>query len=712
MQKFFKILFIGLLYHTHFTSEINFGAHYLKFSNQTQFQVYATNAEKIDLVLFDSKNSKKSTSYPFKKLKKPDSELSKNTWQLRLNGNLSGKFYKYRVIGNNSIDYKVLGTNSILVQKLGVEIFLFHKAFGYMIDTSAKGYMSEYSHVVSKTIDKNYSIFTLNSVKESFSDYAFEVVHKNSYPTRLNAYLSSDPYCYDLDDKTNRCQIVEFGDEFIFKNNEKRIGFQKGHAIHEVHIKSLTKRLKGIPKGIQGTYKAISHPLTLKTLRDMGVSTIEFLPIHHFDYTAAPPNHINYWGYMTKSFFAIHPRYASSEINARLEFKEAIAALHRVGISVVLDVVYNHTSEGDHRGPNLSYKNLAREKYFRMHNQEKGYFLNTTGVGNTFASENEVSRKLILDSLKFFVETYQIDGFRFDLGAAIDKKTFEKIREALPKNTLLTAEPWVAEGAPQWYRGELNYLNVGAWNDKYRQVLKGGNGKLGFINGQENEFEMKVLIRGEHQNFGGSGSHTDSSHGYTNPYSTISEVEVHDGNTLSDWLDKYKLDDKTKYLRMKMAHTILLTSINTPILQLGQEFSRSKGGNHNSYDQDSDVNYLQWSTREHHKELLDFTIGLKKIRLRYDAFHFNERIIDDRIVFLDDDQNSNRSFGYKLKGSSSDFIILLNSDGYHGSDFKLPSGTWKVLSNGDKIAEHGLGVVTNNHYFLRAGYTAILKQEH
>ncbi|MCJ8344502.1 hypothetical protein MJH12_03100 [bacterium] len=223
---------------------------------------------------------------------------------------------------------------------------------------------------------------------------------------------------------------------------------------------------------------------------------------------------------------------------------------------------------------------------------------------------------------------------------------------------------------------------------------------------------MKVLVRGEHRDFGGSGNHIDSSHGYTNPYSSISEIEVHDGNTLADFLDKYKVSRKIKNLRMKMAHTLLLTSINTPILHLGQEFARSKGGNHNSYDQDSDINYLQWDTREANKELLDFTVGLKKLRLRFDAFHFHDRITDDRIIFLDDKQNSNRAFGYRLKGSQADFVILLNSDDHQGTDFILPHGTWKVVSNGDKVADHGLGIVTNHHYYLHPGYTAILRKDH
>lgn len=716
-----KLLLVFVLtsligFSTHADS-LRLGAHFSEQANHTEFSVYATQASKVELLVFESKDSTGFEVFELSKVsntgyKGIDAEVAKNTWSIQLKGSYIGKFYKYRAFGNNGIQHEVDSTGVIVVDTPSADIFMFHKTMGYMIDTSSHGYMEKYALKVKKEKSGNGLKFSLVNDQESFSDYAYEIVPQGTYPTRINGYLSSDPYCYDLDDKTNRCQVVEFGEEFSFADNEKRLGFQKGHAIHEVHVKSLTKRLKGVPSDIQGTYKAISHPETLKTLRDMGVSSIEFLPIHHFDYTAAPPGHINYWGYMTKSFFAVQPRYATDADRERQEFKEAIAALHRVGISVVLDVVYNHTSEGDHRGPNLSFKNLAREQYFRMHDQNKGYFLNTTGVGNTFASENSASRKLILDSLKFFVNTYQIDGFRFDLGAAIDKRTFEIIREELPKDTLLTAEPWVAEGNPQWQRGELNHIQVGAWNDKYRQALKGGNGSAGFINGEANEYEVKVLVRGEHRNFGGSGNHIDSSHGYTDPYSTISEIEVHDGNTLADWIDKYKVTKKSKSLRMRMAHTILLTSINTPILQLGQEFARSKGGDHNSYDKDSDVNYLQWDTREEYKTLLDFTVGLKKLRLRYDAFHFEKRITDDRIIFLDDKQNSNRAFGYRLKGKTSDFVVLLNSDDHAGVDFNLPQGPWKVVSNGDKVSEHGLGTVTNHHYYLHAGYTAILKQDH
>lgn len=678
------------------------------------FRVYATKADKVELLVYHHEQSDSFDLYPMHKYKgNPSSELDRqvaqNTWEVRLPSSVLNSYYSYRVSGNNSVPYVFVSPDTIEAdagQK--PELFLFNREYGYLVDSSNKAYADNPDGMI-RRIDAGAKIrYTLSGAL--LEDYFFEVVPNGSFPDRVNNFPNSDPYCKEMSTYRNRCRAVSFGSEFNFSAAGKRQPFAHGRTIHEVHVKDLTYLMLGIPENIRGTYKAIAHPQTLKALRDMHVNAIEFLPIHESDPNSAPPGHINYWGYMTKSFFAVHSAYASKSGQQRLEFKEAVEALHKAGIYVILDVVYNHTAEGDHRGPIVSHKNLARNEYFRMWgNAKEGFYDNATGCGNTFASERPVGRKLILDSLKFWREVYQIDGFRFDLGAAIDKETFHLIRKTLP-DAFLSAEPWVAAGNPMWMRGDLNEIELGKWNDQYRIELKGGNGKTGFINGEGNEYMMRVLVRGEHAHFGGSGSYCDTSHGNTNPNSIVNEIEVHDGYTLNDWLDLYQLSDTEKQARIRLAHVLLLTSVNVPILHFGQEFARTKRGNSNSYDQDSDINWIDWTRRQKYAELSDFTVGLKKLRNNYDAFHFNQRITDDRIIFIDDRAGNNSAFGYVMRGSEYTFVVLINGSTQYGADFDLPAGVWDVISDGRVVADRALAKVTNNHYFLAGSETAILRQ--
>lgn len=675
--------------------------------SQTTFRVYATDASRVELVLYASEKGDVQSVIPLEKEGGSDT-LSKDSWSATVSSNLDGQWYKYRVFGGNSIPCEV-GTKVIACDGENLDAFAFHPVDGWMADTTAPGYMDSYGAILDEESKDGKTWFHIE--KGQASDYAIEVVKAGEYPTRLQGFAVSDPYCQQMSTFENRCQVVSFGDEFEADARPKAPGFIPGHVIHEVHLKDLTWLLPGIPAEIRGTYAALGHPQTLKKLRDMHVTTLELLPLHAFDRNAAPPGEINYWGYMTKGFFALHEPYASVDGNSRHEFRAAVDALHQAGISVVMDVVYNHTSEGDHRGPNVSFKNLARNEYFRMHDAKKGYYLNTAGCGNVVRSESPVARKLILDSLKFWHEVYGIDGFRFDLAAAIDAETLRQAREVLGPDVLMTGEPWVAEGSTQWNRGDLNEIHFGKWNDQYRKAVKGGWGAPGFINGQPIASTMEVLVRGEHGDFGGSGSVLNTSWGSINPYGIINEVEVHDGPTLYDHLQHFHISDEVAHARMKLAHALLLLSVHTPILHYGQEFARTKKGNENSYNQDSDVNWIDYSLQNQNRNLNDFTVALKKIRQRFDAFHHTDRIQDDRFYLLRGRDLQDHAFGWKLKGSDHEILVLVNGSIDTGVDFDLPAGTWTVLSDGNQASERGLGVqVTNGHYYVHPTQAIVLKR--
>jgi len=722
MPKIIAILSLFLCVNSLFA--LSLGARFEKETNQTVFRVYATDAQKVELILYTSEKGDIDFIQPMSKTSLQgstplDKLVAGHTYETALKGDFRHSFYHYRVRGNSSLPYEFTGPKQIRVESSNpVHIFLFNKDMGYLEMTSASGYFDSPSkksetkepRIIRKS-EEGRTSFELISKEKNFSSYFIEVMPEGLFPERINDYPVMDPYCKRISTYRNRCEIVNVEEELPKNPDWSGPQFLKGHAIHEVHLKDLTMLLDGIPNEIRGTYQAVAHPKTIRTLKDMQVSTIEFLPLHHFDRFAAPPGHINYWGYMTIGFFALHEPFAAVEGQARIEFKQAVDALHDAGISVVMDVVYNHTSEGDHRGPNVAFKNLARDQYFRMWDAEKGFFHNTTGVGNTCRTESAVMRKLILDSLKFFVDVYNIDGFRFDLGAAIDPITFQEIRRALPKNVLLTAEPWVAAGHGQWQRGDLNEIEVGKWNDHYRKAVKGDYSHPGFINGEPNEMHMRVLVRGESREFGGSGSFIQDYPGNTNPRGVINEVEVHDGHTLWDWLTHVGIPEDQREARIRLSAVLLMTSVNTPILHLGQEFGRSKQGDHNSYDKDSEINYIDWSLKESRAALSNFTTGLKKLRLRHDAFHFENRINDDRLIFIDDQQGSPNAFGYQLKGTGEKFIVILNGSHQKGADFTLPEGIWDVVSNGEQVAPRGLGKVTNQHYYLHPTSSAILRQK-
>ena len=696
------------------THAFYFGSH--PSDDQTRFTVYVTDASAVKVRVYDDNQY---VDYPMQKVSMENSNLSrdlaKDSWEYIHPENLVNSSYHYIVEDLNHIAYKLVNPNRIEVDRSKVEIFLFNKSKGYLVDTSALGYLSTNvdgqesdmaGKLVTKTEQDDQTIFELDT-NEQFNDYFIQISNSGIFPHRIEGYPTADPYCLDLLEN-NACVIRNKPSRKI-----NRIGFKKGHTIHEVHLKDLTYLIRDIPEEIRGTYKAIGHPETLKILQSMQVSTLEFLPLHSFDRSAAPPGHINYWGYMTRGFFALHRDYAADRDQSIQEFQNAVEALHSVGISVVMDVVYNHTSEGDHRGPTVSFKNLSRDQYFRMWDREKGYYLNSTGVGNTCKSESPVMRQLILDSLSYFSEYFGIDGYRFDLGAAIDQKTFRDIRAKLPAGTLLTAEPWVAADGAQWGRADLNDIGLGKWSDGYRQDIRGGIGNSGWINGEGNENRVKILLRGEDRRFGGSGSFVYASPGDIDHLSVINEVEVHDGYTLYDWINKQEVSEKEIIARIRLAHTLLMVSVQTPILQLGQEFGRTKNGNKNSYDQDSSINWINWNRaiQKPYKQLNEFSNALKKIRLHYDAFHFDRRVDNERLIFINDKDNNYSAFGVILKGSKYEFLVLLNGSDKYGANFRFYNTTYDVVSDGHKISPRGLSKVQGGHYYLKPTSSAILRRK-
>ncbi|MBQ0825360.1 glycogen debranching protein GlgX [Streptomyces tagetis] len=393
-------------------------------------------------------------------------------------------------------------------------------------------------------------------------------------------------------------------------------------VIYEAHVKGLTMRHPALPKELRGTYAALAHPAVLEHLVTLGVTALELMPVHQFvnDHRLADMGLGNYWGYNTIGFFAPHNAYASWGDRGQqvLEFKSAVKALHEAGIEVILDVVYNHTAEGNHLGPTLSLKGLDNPSYYRL-TDDRRYYMDTTGTGNSLLMRSPHVLQMIMDSLRYWVTEMHVDGFRFDLAATLARQFHEVDRlssffdlvqqDPVVSQVKLIAEPWdLGEGGYQV--GNFPPLWT-EWNGKYRDTVRD-------------------LWRGEQRTLAEFASRlTGSSDLYQNdgrrPLASINFVTCHDGFTLRDLVSyEHKRneangednrdgenhnrtwncgaegesdDPRVRALRGRQMRNIiatLLLSQGVPMISHGDEFGRTQRGNNNAYCQDNELAWVAW----------------------------------------------------------------------------------------------------------------------
>lgn len=470
-------------------------------------------------------------------------------------------------------------------------------------------------------------------------------------------------------------------------------------------------------------------------LKDMGYNAVEFLPLHEFGnieidfknpdlgiYNDWNPYETNHWGYMTSFFYAPEVYYASDGSSERdlwigedgravNEMKEMVKALHKEGISVILDVVYNHVSQYDEN----PFKLIDKEAYFRL--DSLGNYQGASGCGNDFRTEHPMSRKMIIESLIYWMEEFHIDGFRFDLAAMIDMETIDAITEAtraVNPDVLLIGEPW---GGGGYNPRELADHGWASWNDHFRNSVKGrnpGNQDYGFIfgklwDGNDTEHYMK-LMRGYLQSEGGH---------YVDPVQSVNYLESHDDHTLGDFirlaLGKVGKDEvvtreqvaklSEEELRIhKLAALSLLTSQGPVMLSQGQSWGRAKviansigtdphAGmlDHNSYEKDDETNWLDWSEKDLNSDLVDYYRGLIQIR------HWYPELRDANPEARSFMTGSNElSFGFSVSGSN-EVLVLLNAHRSEAAAFDLPPGEWKVLANAERSGIEAIGRVSMDH---------------
>ncbi|HMC38583.1 MAG TPA: glycogen debranching protein GlgX, partial [Acidimicrobiales bacterium] len=418
-------------------------------------------------------------------------------------------------------------------------------------------------------------------------------------------------------------------------------------VIYETHVKGLTWMHPEVPEHQRGTYAGVAHPAVIEHFTKLGVTAVELMPVHHFvhDNRLVDMGLRNYWGYNSIAYLAPHNGYASRPGHRVVsEFKAMVRALHRAGIEVILDVVYNHTAEGDQLGPTLAFKGLDNVSYYRLVDGNPRLYSDSTGTGNTLNVRNPHVLQLMMDSLRYWVLDMHVDGFRFDLAATLARQFHEVDRlsaffdliqqDPVISQVKLIAEPWdVGDGGYQV--GNFPPL-WSEWNGKYRDAVRDywreGGTSIG---------ELAARLTGSSDLYEATGR---------SPFASINFVTAHDGFTLRDLVsynDKHNeangedsrdgTDDNRSWncgaegptedqvvndLRARQVRNFLATlflSQGVPMLLGGDEFGRSQGGNNNAYCQDNEISWYDWAQLD--GELLEWTGRLIDLRRRHPVFH-------------------------------------------------------------------------------------------
>ncbi|GHG69974.1 glycogen debranching protein GlgX [Comamonas sp. JC664] len=420
--------------------------------------------------------------------------------------------------------------------------------------------------------------------------------------------------------------------------------------IYEVHVKGFTKLHPRVPEALRGTYAGLAHPASIEHLKKVGVTAVELLPIQHIvdEPFLIQREKVNYWGYNTLGFFAPDARYSGSgSLGGQVdEFKRMVKALHRAGIEVLLDVVYNHTCEGNQLGPTLSFKGVDNAAYYRLTEKDPRYYMDVTGCGNSWNATHPYALKLIADSLRYWVEEMHVDGFRFDLATTLGRDrhgydTRAAFFQIIHQDPVLSRVKLISE---PWDVGDFGY-QVGnfpvlwsEWNGKYRDTIRR------YWKGDDRQAaEIGYRLTGSSDLFSLSGR---------KPTASVNFVTAHDGFTLHDlvtynekhneangeenrdgandnhsWncgVEGETADAKINALREQQKRNFLATlflSQGVPMLVAGDEMGRTQKGNNNAYCQDNALSWVDWELNDTQRELLDFTCALTKLRREQPVLH-------------------------------------------------------------------------------------------
>ena len=417
-------------------------------------------------------------------------------------------------------------------------------------------------------------------------------------------------------------------------------------VIYETHVRGISMHHPGVPENLRGTYAGLAHPTVVDHLVGLGITAVELMPTHHY---VDEPHLLelgltNYWGYNTLGFFAPHAKYSASGTRGEQvrEFKEMVRTLHSAGLEVILDVVYNHTAEGNELGPTLSFRGICNPGYYRL--SDGRHYMDYTGCGNTLDVSNPHVLQMVMDSLRYWVTEMHVDGFRFDLASALARSfhdvdmlgTFMTTIQQDPtlRRVKLIAEPW--DVGPGGYQvGEFPTLWA-EWNGRYRDNLRD------FWRGAAGVGELGWRLSGSADLYAGEGRR---------PYSSINFITAHDGFPMRDLTTydhkhneanlegnrdgtddnrsaNYGVEGETddpaivevrqRQIRNMIATLVLSTGV--PMLLGGDEIGRTQGGNNNAYCQDNDISWYDWNLDPWQQELLEFTRSVLAVRREHRVF--------------------------------------------------------------------------------------------
>ncbi|HVS93798.1 MAG TPA: glycogen debranching protein GlgX [Mucilaginibacter sp.] len=628
------------------------------------FAIFSENASQVELCLFHKPTDE--TEY-----EKVDMiERTGHIWHVYIPGLQPAQLYGYRVHG----PYEPENGHRFNPNKL-------------LLDPYAKA--------ISGTIDWNDSLFGYEIGNEK-EDLSFS--NTDSAPVMTKSVVIDPNFDWEGDRPPN----------IAYYNT----------VIYEVHVKGFTKLNPNIPEELRGTYTALGHQSTIEYLKKLGVTAVELMPVHYYlnDRSLKDKGLVNYWGYNTLGFFAPHAGYSQKsaldnhQVN---EFKNMVKELHKAGIEVILDVVYNHTAEGNQMGPTLSFKGIDNAAYYRLTEENKRYYMDYTGTGNTLNANLPNVLRLMMDSLRYWILEMHVDGFRFDLAATLARELHEVNRlsaffdiihqDPVISQVKLIAEPWdIGEGGYQIGKFPPGW---GEWNGKYRDIIReywnGSEGVLG-------EFANRI-----------TGS-ADLYQDYRRPTASINFITAHDGFTLTDLVsynekhneangennndgeshnrsNNYGVEGPTddpavNELRNRQKRNFLATlflSQGVPMLLAGDEIGRTQQGNNNSYCQDNEISWIDWSKADN--DLLEFTSKLIHLRQGHAAFSRKNWFrgepvkgngIEDIAWFQPD--GSKMTAEHWNQDFAKSIAVFLNGHGLHA-----------VNSEGEKVIDDNFYIIFN-----------------
>ena len=536
-------------------------------------------------------------------------------------------------------------------------------------------------------------------------------------------------------------------------------------VIYETHLRGISMRHPSVPEHLRGTFAGLMNADLLQHVRSLGVSSIELLPIHAFvnDQHLLEKGMNNYWGYNTLAFFAPHPAYlASGHVN---EFKELVAHLHDAGLELILDVVYNHTAEGNELGPTLSMRGIDNATYYRLMPDERRYYINDSGTGNTLDLSHPCVLQMVTDSLRYWATEMRVDGFRFDLATILGRhpQGFDERhgflvacrQDPVLSKVKLIAEPW--DCGPGGYQVGGFPPGWVEWNDRFRDTVRafwrGDPGQVAYL-------ARRLTASGDLFNQRGR-----------RPFASVNFITAHDGFTLRDVVSydhKHNEandednrdgsdnnlswnhgaegptdDPEIRELRLRQMRNLMATllfSQGTPMLVAGDEFGRTQHGNNNAYCQDNEIGWVDWEMDDEGRGLLDFTRRLISLRRAYPILRrgrflvgdYNEELGVRDVTWLAPDgeemtpeqwdDGHTRSLGVLLdgraqptgirrSGADATLLILLNAH-HEGVAFQLPEVAqgvaWVCLMDTARPDERGLARHEFGEEFVVTGRALVL----